>query len=148
MGHSCAAGPGLRWIPCSRPAATGEDRLLIGLSKLSYQFVTEQAYRGGIGKAEIAHRLQIARTSVRGIWVTYFKKKFGCQGACAVLPKGHEQSPNAQRASKNNPRIAARICYSLGFNGKAWLDQLGKPSTEALHVIERFHRKDFGQYES
>ena len=26
-----------------------------------------------------------------------------------------------------------------GFNGKVWLDQLGKPSTEALHVTERFH---------
>ncbi|HUJ30965.1 MAG TPA: hypothetical protein VLY23_06765, partial [Candidatus Acidoferrum sp.] len=24
------------------------------------------------------------------------------------------------------------------------LDQLGKPSTDALHVVERFHRKDFG----
>jgi hypothetical protein len=31
-----------------------------------------------------------------------------------------------------------------GFNGKAWLDQLGRPSTDALHVIERFHRTDFG----
>src|ERR1700733_2537804 len=27
---------------------------------------------------------------------------------------------------------------------QAFLDQLGKPSTEALHVIERFRRKDFG----
>jgi hypothetical protein len=36
------------------------------------------------------------------------------------------------------------IVESRGFNGKAWLDQLGKPSTEALHVIERFRRKDFG----
>jgi hypothetical protein len=25
-----------------------------------------------------------------------------------------------------------------GFNGKAWLDQLGRPSTDALHVTERF----------
>jgi hypothetical protein len=33
---------------------------------------------------------------------------------------------------------------SKGFNGKAWLDQLGRPSTDALHVIERFQRKDFG----
>jgi hypothetical protein len=30
------------------------------------------------------------------------------------------------------------------FNGKAWLDLMGKPSTDVLHVIERFHRKDFG----
>ncbi len=36
------------------------------------------------------------------------------------------------------------VVDSRGFNGKAWLDQLGKPSTDALHVIERFHRKDFG----
>ena len=36
------------------------------------------------------------------------------------------------------------VVDSRGFNGKAWLDQLGKPSTEALHVIERFRRKDFG----
>ena len=36
------------------------------------------------------------------------------------------------------------VVDTRGFNGKAWLDQLGKPSTEALHVTERFHRKDFG----
>jgi hypothetical protein len=31
-----------------------------------------------------------------------------------------------------------------GFNGRAWLDQLGRPTTEKLHVIERFHRVDYG----
>jgi hypothetical protein len=36
------------------------------------------------------------------------------------------------------------VVDSRGFNGKVWLDQLGKPSTEALHVTEKFHRKDFG----
>ena len=36
------------------------------------------------------------------------------------------------------------VVDTRGFNGKAWIDQLGKPSTDALHVIERFHRKDFG----
>ena len=36
------------------------------------------------------------------------------------------------------------VVDTRGFNGKAWLDQLGKPSTEALHVIERFHRRDIG----
>ena len=29
-------------------------------------------------------------------------------------------------------------------NGKSWLDQLGKPASDAIHVIERFHRKDAG----
>jgi hypothetical protein len=36
------------------------------------------------------------------------------------------------------------VVETRGFNGKVWLDQLGKPSTEALHVTERFRRKDFG----
>jgi hypothetical protein len=36
------------------------------------------------------------------------------------------------------------VVDSRGFNGKVWLDQLGKPSTEALHVTLRFRRKDFG----
>jgi len=36
------------------------------------------------------------------------------------------------------------VVDTRGFNGKAWIDQSGKPSTEALHVIERFHRRDFG----
>jgi hypothetical protein len=36
------------------------------------------------------------------------------------------------------------VVDTRGFNGRVWLDQLGKPSTDALHVIERFRRKDFG----
>ena len=36
------------------------------------------------------------------------------------------------------------IVNTKGFNGKLWLDQLGMPSTDALHVIERLRRKDFG----
>jgi hypothetical protein len=39
------------------------------------------------------------------------------------------------------------VVDTRGFNGKAWLDQLGKPSTDALHVTERFHRKNYGQLE-
>lgn len=36
------------------------------------------------------------------------------------------------------------VVDTKGFNGKAWLDQGGKPATESLHVTERFRRKDFG----
>jgi hypothetical protein len=36
------------------------------------------------------------------------------------------------------------VVDTRGFNGKAWIDQLGKPSSETLHVTERFRRKDFG----
>jgi len=37
---------------------------------------------------------------------------------------------------------------TTGFNGRDWLDtEIGRPGTEALHVIERFHRLDFGHME-
>jgi hypothetical protein len=36
------------------------------------------------------------------------------------------------------------VVDTRSFNGKFWLDQLGRPSTDALHVAERFRRKDFG----
>ena len=39
------------------------------------------------------------------------------------------------------------VVDTRGFNGKTWLDQLGRPSTDALHVIERFRRKDVGHME-
>jgi hypothetical protein len=39
------------------------------------------------------------------------------------------------------------VVDTRGFNGKAWLDQLGKPSTEQLRVTERYRRTDFGHLE-
>jgi hypothetical protein len=33
---------------------------------------------------------------------------------------------------------------TVGFNDKGWLDGMGHPRSEALHVTERFHRRDFG----
>ena len=33
---------------------------------------------------------------------------------------------------------------TVGFNDKGWLDGTGSPRSEALHVTERFHRRDFG----
>jgi hypothetical protein len=39
------------------------------------------------------------------------------------------------------------VVDTKGFNGRIWLDQPGKPTTDALHVIERFRRKDFGHLE-
>ena len=37
------------------------------------------------------------------------------------------------------------VVETVGFNGRAWLDQMGHPSTDALHVTERFHRASVGQ---
>jgi len=36
------------------------------------------------------------------------------------------------------------VVETTGFNGKAWLDQLGRPSTDQLQVTERFTRTAFG----
>jgi len=36
------------------------------------------------------------------------------------------------------------VVESAGFNGKAWLDQVGTPSSDAFRLTERFHRRDFG----
>jgi hypothetical protein len=34
------------------------------------------------------------------------------------------------------------VVDTVGFNDKTWLDAAGHPHTDALHVIERFHRTD------
>ncbi len=36
------------------------------------------------------------------------------------------------------------VVETTGFNGKGWLDTNGHPVTDALHVTERYHRKDYG----
>ena len=38
----------------------------------------------------------------------------------------------------------AFVAQTAGFNDKGWLDNFGKPATDALRVTERFRRKDFG----
>jgi hypothetical protein len=34
------------------------------------------------------------------------------------------------------------VVDTVGFNDRTWLDQVGRPHTEALHLIERFRRVD------
>ncbi len=36
------------------------------------------------------------------------------------------------------------VVDTVGFNNRTWLDTSGHPHSEALHLIERFHRLDFG----
>jgi hypothetical protein len=36
------------------------------------------------------------------------------------------------------------VITTSGFNGKAWLDQAGHPSSDAMTITERFRRRDFG----
>lgn len=34
--------------------------------------------------------------------------------------------------------------HTTGFNDKTWLDGSGHPHSDAMHLIERFKRRDFG----
>lgn len=36
------------------------------------------------------------------------------------------------------------VVDTVGFNDKGWLDGMGHPRSESLHVVERFQRRDFG----
>jgi hypothetical protein len=36
------------------------------------------------------------------------------------------------------------VVEASGFNGKTWLDLAGHPTTDGLHITERFRRRDFG----
>jgi hypothetical protein len=36
------------------------------------------------------------------------------------------------------------VAQTAGFNSQGWLDNDGRPATDALHVTERFRRKDLG----
>jgi hypothetical protein len=36
------------------------------------------------------------------------------------------------------------VVDTVGFNDKGWLDGVGHPHSESLHIVERFHRRDFG----
>jgi hypothetical protein len=39
------------------------------------------------------------------------------------------------------------VIESAGFNDRTWLDDVGHPHSESLHVTERLHRRDFGHLE-
>jgi hypothetical protein len=39
------------------------------------------------------------------------------------------------------------VVESFGFNDRSWLDHDGHPHSEALRMIERYRRPDFGQME-
>ena len=36
------------------------------------------------------------------------------------------------------------VVETTGFNERSWLDAVGHPRSEAMHIVERFRRRDFG----
>jgi hypothetical protein len=65
-----------------------------------------------------------------------------------IFTDGREMNPDANPTwmgySTGKWEGDTFVVDTRGFNGKAWLDQLGRPSTERLHVTERFRRVDYG----
>jgi hypothetical protein len=39
------------------------------------------------------------------------------------------------------------VVDTIGFNDKSWLDALGHPRSEAMRIVERYRRRDFGHME-
>jgi len=59
------------------------------------------------------------------------------------LPKEIEQ-PAWQGYSAGKWEGDTLVVETAGFNDKTWLDIVGHPHSEALHITERYHRVDFG----
>jgi hypothetical protein len=59
------------------------------------------------------------------------------------LPKEFEQ-PTWLGYSAGKWQGGTLVVQSAGFNDRGWLDVSGHPRSEALHITERFHRRDFG----
>ena len=59
-----------------------------------------------------------------------------------ALPK--DPNPSWQGYSVGKWDGDTFVVETNGTNGKGWLDTNGHPVTDALQVIERYHRKDFG----
>ena len=76
----------------------------------------------------------------------------------SISPRSHTIFVNVVHASwcfspggrwQRTHWICGSVCREpqLRFNDKTWLDFHGHPHSEALHVVERFSRKDFGHME-
>ena len=65
-----------------------------------------------------------------------------------IFTDGREVSPDANPSwlgySTGKWEGDTLVVDTRGFNGGIWLDQLGRPTTEKMHVTERFRRPDYG----
>jgi hypothetical protein len=60
-----------------------------------------------------------------------------------ALPKEFEQ-PSWLGYSTGKWDGDTLVVETAGFNDKTWLDVAGHPHSEALRIVERYHRRDFG----
>ncbi len=60
--------------------------------------------------------------------------------------RGHPKDPNPAWLGYSIGRWDGDtfVVDSRGFNDQTWLDDAGRPHSDALHTVERFTRRDFG----
>ena len=63
--------------------------------------------------------------------------------------RGHpkEPNPNWMGHSIGHWEGDTLVVDTVGFNDESWLDNIGHPHTEMLHITERLHRVDLGHLE-
>jgi len=63
--------------------------------------------------------------------------------------RGHPRDPNPNWMGHSIGRWAGDdlVVDTVGFNDQSWLDNIGHPHTEMLHITERLHRADLGHLE-
>ncbi len=63
--------------------------------------------------------------------------------------RGHPPDPNPSWFGHSIGRWEGDtlVVDTVGFNDESWLDSIGHPHTEKLHVVERMHRVDLGHLE-
>lgn len=65
-----------------------------------------------------------------------------------IFTDGREMSPDANPTwfgySTGKWDGDTFVVDTRGFNGKMWLDQLGRPTSDKLHVTERYRRVNYG----
>jgi hypothetical protein len=63
--------------------------------------------------------------------------------------RGHPKDPNPNWMGHSIGHWEGDVLVvdTVGFNDQSWLDNIGHPHTEKLHVTERLHRVDLGHLE-
>ena len=63
--------------------------------------------------------------------------------------RGHPKEPNPNWMGHSIGRWEGDtlVVDTVGFNDESWLDNIGHPHTEMLHITERLHRVDLGHLE-
>jgi hypothetical protein len=63
--------------------------------------------------------------------------------------RGHPGDPNPNWMGHSIGRWEGDVLVvdTVGFNDQSWLDTIGHPHTEMLHITERLHRVDLGHLE-